>query len=192
MLQKTDRLGKGSGKDKVVWQTHNRDWHWAYNWMLGGFFFGLFSLVIAGGQTLVSAYFLARVVVFCCLAGLVIPVKWYNRWWKFGTWEALMFNLLGVGPTVCGLLLCTNLFFHGSAITETLRVEDIELSRSTELQAKLLCDLEGDAWQAFPKVREVALPTHPNQVAQIKKLRITTAEGALGYPIWISTTPIMD
>ena len=34
--------------------------------------------------------FLARVVVFCCLAGLVIPVKWYNRWWKFGTWEALM------------------------------------------------------------------------------------------------------
>lgn len=191
MLSRIPKYQQKEKQDKVVWETHNRDWHWAYNLMLFGLFFGMFSLVSAGGQVLVSNYFLTRLVVFCCLFGLVIPLKLYNRFWQFGVWESVMFNLLGVGPLLCGLLLWINVLFRGEPTSELHAVTNARLSnQGISGEAKILFDLEGGAWEEYPSVRMLEFYQNERIVLQTQTLRINIAPGALGYPVWESTESV--
>ncbi|MEM9022917.1 MAG: hypothetical protein AAGB22_04200 [Bacteroidota bacterium] len=164
----------------------DRDWHWAYTLMLAGLFVGLFSLVFVGGRTLISPIFLSRVVAFSCVVGLLVPLRWYARWFDLGKLEAFLLNVLGFGPLLCSLLLWTNFGIR-------LEYRDAEHAvLAYEYRAggfpsepEIIFTLKDSAYHAYEEFRRFSLLEASPGIARTRFLRYRTARGLWGY--WVVT-----
>lgn len=161
-----------------------KNWHWAYTVMLAGLFLGIFSLAFAGGKTLVSFAFLSRLLAFCCLAGLLIPMRLYSRWLGMNKLASFLFNVMGIGPLLCSILLWLNFFITADTRQETHRITQAKLVTAVYFDnAGVVFTLEGDAYKENEEFRRIGITLENAQLIYGKTLRITTAEGLLGYRV---------
>ncbi len=175
---------KGLEQSGIYSSAKEKNWHWAYTVMLAGFFLGIFSLAFAGGKTLVSFAFLSRLLAFCCLAGLLIPMRLYSRWLGMNKLASFLFNVMGIGPLLCSILLWLNFFITADARQETYSIAQAKLVTAVYFDdASVLFTLERDAYKENPEFRRIGITSENVPLIYGKTLRITTAEGLLGYRV---------
>ena len=95
-----------------------KDWHWTLTVTIIGLFFGMFSLTVAGAETVITKFELSRFAVFCCVVPLLIPMRYYGRWLGINKLHSFLFSVLGIGPIICGIALWMNFFIHQNKRTE--------------------------------------------------------------------------
>ena len=169
----------------------NSDWHGSYTIMLIGFFMGVFSLAIAGHRTVISVQELAQIVVGCCILGMLIPWRLYKKWMGLEKLEVFLFNLLGVGPLLCSLLLWTNFLFHSPAETWVYPVVELEVEREAQPFVTMTLHLQDSALLENVEFRRFDL--RPGNVSMLKTdgLLLKTAQGLLGYGIVLDYKPVL-
>ena len=78
-----------------------------------GIFFALFTFFWVGPRTLVEAELLVKLLVVCGLAMLLLPYRATGLRLGMERFEWFLFNVLALGPTLSGLVLWSNMVFHG-------------------------------------------------------------------------------
>ena len=164
----------------------SKDWHWAYSVMLAGLFLGLMSLAYVGNKTLVSFGFISRVLAFCCCFGLLIPMRFYMRWLGLDRLEALLFNVMGVGPLLCSTLLWLNFLVRTDRQTEIYPVVSKELISGAYFQdITVSFTLADSAWAEYPEVRRFEITEDNITIINGMEVKITVATGFLGYVVLV-------
>ncbi len=154
------------------------------NGMILGLLFGLFSLAYAGHYTFLSRMDLSRLMALCCFIGALLPVGFYRRWFPFSRWDVLFFNLLGVGPVLCGMVLWINFFFHGPADLFTYKVIDRRVERTVIPGDPVVwVELENEAMQAYPQYRKYEVYEGHKAALNADRVQYRTAIGLLGWRI---------
>lgn len=181
-------VAKTKGRDdaRVKKSLKSKDWHWAYSVMLIGLFFGLASLVIAGNKTLVSFGFISRVLAFCCCLGLLIPMRFYMKWLGLDRLEAVLFNVMGVGPIICSTLLWMNFLIRTDQQSEVYPVLSRELIGGAYFQdITVAFTLADSAWADYPEVRRFEVTEDNVNIINGREVKITVATGLLGYRVLV-------
>ena len=155
-----------------------------YNVILICFFFGLFAIFFFGHRTLISAYQLSKITIFLCVIGLLIPWKFYHKWFSFTRIDIFIFNLFGFGPLLSGLLLTINYGLHSPVVDEYYRIEETYIETYGKVFGipKLLIQLEGGAYDANKELRLFEAKDFDSGIIPVG-IKYSLADGALGYRV---------
>ena len=166
--------------------------YWQIICMFAGMFFGIFTFAFIGSATLVPNIFLSKILAFFCFIGLLIPFRFYKKWFEMNKVEAALFNIMAIGPTVCALLLWTNFLIRTSEKEETFNVVSVKFIEAEHFDnLELIFTLENDSvYKGYPKFRTVMLEKGDLKKAESGKLKIKTAEGLLGFRIYLGNEAI--
>jgi hypothetical protein len=162
----------------------DRTWHWSYTIALTGLFGGLFSLAFAGSKTLITAYDLSRVVCIACVAGFIIPFRYYKKWWGMNKLETFLFNIMGAGPVLVSVLLWINFFIGKNTYEEKHEIIVAEYTRSFLADgAEILFTLNNNAFEKFPEARRFAITPEEKNIAAAQFINYEIRNGVLGYKV---------
>lgn len=169
------------------------DFHWSVAAMFIGLFFGIFTFAFIGMATVISKIFLSKVLAFFCFAGLLIPLRLYKKWFGMSRVEAMLFNIMAVGPTISAILLWVNFLVRMGEQEETYAVISSHISAAEHFDdIKVVFILEDKAYDEFPEFRTLPLEKGNLKNAEAKALKIRTADGLLGYKVFLGSEPVMD
>jgi hypothetical protein len=107
--------------------------------------------------------------------------------------EAVLFNIMAVGPTVSAALLWINFLVRMGEQVETYDVLSSNISAAAHFDdIQVLFTLEGNAYEDFPEFRTVPLEKGNLKNAEAKALMMRTADGVLGYKVFLGNETIID
>lgn len=162
------------------------NFQWQIAAMLIGLFAGIFTFAFIGLSTLVSFMFLSQVLAFFSFAGLLIPLRFYKKWFGMNRIEAVLFNILGIGPFISALLLWVNFIFHSKVKEELIPVVSAKIISAEHFEdIKVEFSLENGFYEQYPVVRTITLDANNLKKAEAGALKIFTAEGGLGYKVFL-------
>lgn len=177
-MQKPEKYGKSFPNSLPV---KEKDWSYAHSFIIFGFFAGLALMAIFSIRTLIPLMDLSKILAACLFTGMLLPKKWYRKWFGFNIYEVILFNLLGVGPFLCGLLLTVNFIFTTNTYTEH-RPIIMKKVTSNIGGTKVLYHLEGGAYKEFSRVRKFDLKDY-EKMKKAEYIKYTFADGCLGYKV---------
>lgn len=177
-------------KDYGRFFKENPDWHYAYTLMLIGLFFCIFTLAYAGHLTMVTAKDLSKFLVACCVIGMLIPWKYYRDRMQLENLEIFLFNLLGVGPILCSLMIWSNFLFHSNPQKKILQIEDQEILRDELPRMIVVYHLKDGIMNEFEEFRRFDLNQTNLKLLNADGMILETAEGGLGFGVVLENTPI--
>lgn len=178
-------------KTHVV-EERERTWHWSYTVMIIGWFVGIVTIYTIGLQTLLNVYDFTRFIAFFCLIGLVIPFRFYRKWFKIDQLEIVLFNVMGVGPLVFSTLLLVNYFSAQTVRTEKHRIVRIESLDSSLHGGKLFYRiyLENDAYDRYPSLRRIDPLIDNFYPSSTRIIQFELAKGWLGWDVIYSKSGV--
>ena len=150
----------------------------SHHLMLIGLFAGMGSVLFLSSKLLVPKLFIVQVVVMCCLAGLLIPMKLYDKYLGWGRIESFILNIFGVGPIVCALLMWTN--YLVSVETKIIEHKVVQVNLISDLDAYFELELENNAMYDFPEFRQFVLSKDNRRYANATSIRYEISTG-IGY-----------
>ena len=153
----------------------------SYHLMPIGLFAGMGSVLFLSSKLLVPKLFITQVVVVCCLSGLLIPMKLYEKYLGWGRIESFILNVFGVGPIICALLMWTNFLISTETKLVSYKVTQVQLI--TDLDAYFQLELEGKAMGEFPEFREFTLTEDNRHYANANFIEYEISTGILGYDV---------
>lgn len=147
------------------------------------FFGGYISVAYVGHFTLVSAFFISKVVAFFSVVFMLFPFRWYKRFLHFNVYETVLFNILAVGPGITALLLWINFLICTEIKTEVYLIRAKELETVGTFNAgKHTIFLENDAYEEYPEIRIFENSDYP-LLAEATAIRYKMGNGILGYKV---------
>lgn len=175
-------------------RNNSKNWHWSLTVGLLGFVIGIFTFVFIGKVTLISRLNLILLTVIPSVAGLLLPMRFYKKWFGMEVAEKFIFSIGGVGPLLTSVLLWSNFLVHTSVKEEIHAVIKGKLIQSEHFEnADVLFELENDAYEEFPEARTISLKTQElAEVSKIKKMKLTVAKGCMGYRVVVETIPVFE
>lgn len=169
------------------------NFHWSIAAMILGLFFGIFTFAFIGMATMVSKFFLSKVLAFFCFAGLLIPFRYYKKWFGLSRVEAVLFNIMAVGPAISAILLWINFLVRMGEREESYDVISSHITTAEHFDdIKVVFTLEGNAYDEYPEFRTMPLEKENLKAAEAEKLVIRTADGALGYKVFLGNEAVKD
>lgn len=160
--------------------------YWSVITMLFGLFLGIFTFTFIGSATVVSKIFLSKVLAFFCFAGLLIPFRFYKKWFRMNSVEIVLFNLLAIGPLITSFLLWINFLVRTPEQEETFVVVSSGISTAEHYDdIHVIFTLENNAYEDYPEFRRVVLEKGELKKAEAETLKIKMAEGILGYKVFL-------
>lgn len=186
MIKVKKQVSSGAGKS-------NSNFHWSVAAMFIGLFFGIFTFAFIGMATVVSKIFLSKVLAFFCFAGLLIPFRYYKKWFGMSRVETVLFNVMAIGPSITAILLWINFSVRMGEREESYAVISSHISSAEHFDdIQVIFTLEGQAYEEFPEFRTVPLEKENLKNAEAKKLIIRTADGALGYKVFLGNEAVTN
>ena len=146
-----------------------------------GFFIGLILCVSLYSRTLITILQLSKFFIGFTVIGFLIPLKYYQKWFHFIKYETIIFNIIGVAPSLTGLFLLFNFCFNYSSTPQEYTITDIDIQGEGNYRSIQLV-LENNLFANEPKivkVDELDFPKLPNH----KKLKLDLAKGAFGFQV---------
>lgn len=169
------------------------NFHWSIALMFIGMIFGIFTFVFIGMATFVSKIFLSKILAFFCFTGLLLPMKFFKHWFGMSKVEALLFNIMAVGPIICSVLLWLNFLIRMGVSEETLNITSANITSAQNFDnIDVIFTLENSAYEEYQEFRTLPLEKGDLQKAKAKKLKIKTADGLLGYKIFLGNETVME
>jgi hypothetical protein len=146
-----------------------------------GLFLGIGSCIGFYAYTLIDIYNLSKFFIAFTVAGFLIPLKYYQRWFHFIKYEVIIFNVIGVGPFLSGLFLCMNFFITSNAHTEKYRIAKI-YSKGEGYNRTLGIILEKKLFSGEDKITELK-EVRLEGFSGNSYLKLTLADGLFGYQV---------
>ena len=187
-VQKTQRktLGRKPPKMGGGWgKPSNEGWHWIYTVMLAGLFLGVLSLAIAGNRTFVGIKELSQLVIGCCVIGLLVPIPWYAHRIGITRTEGFLFNVLGIGPILCALVLWLNYFVRTDVQTERYEVLERLYTNESFAGRSVLLSLQDSAYNDWEEMRRFDPNPEEPEALMADTLILTVGTGLFGYDVLI-------
>jgi hypothetical protein len=153
----------------------------SYHLMIVGLFAGMGSVLFLSSKLLVPKLFILQVVVACCLAGLIIPMKLYDKHLGWGRIESFILNIFGIGPIICALLMWTNYLVSTETKTITYQVKSVRVI--SDFDAYFQLELADSAMSDFPEFREFVLTEDNRHFAKATAVQYEISTGILGYDV---------
>jgi cell division septal protein FtsQ len=146
-----------------------------------GFFVGSGLCVGYYHYTLIDIFNLSKFLVLFAVLGFLLPLKYYRRWFHFVKYEMIIFNVLGMGPFLTGLLLVLNFTFTTESYTHNYKIEKVYFEGDQEFQSMGVV-LENNFFSGERKIVELTdIP--PNEVVGKSFLKVTISKGLFGYEV---------
>lgn len=165
--------------------------HFSIAAMFAGMFFGIFTFVFIGTSTFISKFLLSKTLALFSFAGLLLPFRFYKKWFGLGKVEATLFNIMAIGPTISSLLLWTNFLVTTGEKEETIPVLSARITTAVYFDdLSVRFTLENKAYEEYPEFRTVQLEKGNLEIAGAKQLKIKTAEGLLGYKVFLGNEAV--
>lgn len=179
-------------KNKTVKKSET-NFHGSVALMFFGILFGIFTFVFIGMATFVSKIFLSKILAFFCFAGLLLPMKFYKNWFSLSKIEAVLFNVLAVGPVICSVLLWLNFLIRTGESEQTFNIVSSKITSAENFDnIDVVFTLENNAYEEYPEFRTVPLEKGDLQKAKAQKLKIKMADGLLGYKVFLGNDVIQE
>lgn len=153
----------------------------SHHLMLFGLFIGMGSVLFLSSKLLVPKLLITQFVVVCCLGGLIIPMKLYNKYLGWGRIESFALNVFGIGPVICALLMWVN--FLVSTETKVVEYKIVQVNLISDLDAYFQLELENNAMGDFPEFREFVLSENNRHYANASSIQYEISTGILGYDV---------
>ncbi len=141
-----------------------------------GFFVGTALIMWFFPITFISLFTLTKFVVLFAVAGFLVPLKYYQKYFHFIKYETVIFNILGMGPLLSGLFLILNFFFSSNPQVSSYEFDGFK----TNTNSVELLVLENK-----PELPPEAFVCPPDVLHQMRGniYRITTANGLFGFGV---------
>ena len=146
-----------------------------------GLFMGIGACIGFYSFTLIDIYTFSKFFVAFTVIGFLIPLKYYQKWLHFIKYEAIIFNVIGMGPFFSGLFLCLNFFLSSNPHTEKYKIEKIYIEGKGQSQA-LGIILEKNIFSGEPKITGLK-DIHPKDFVGNSYLKLTIANGLFGFDV---------
>ena len=143
-----------------------------------GLFVGLFLTIGLYSITIISFYNVFKFLVGFAIAGFLIPLKYYQKWFHFIKYEMIIFNVIGVGPLFTGLLLLLNFIFSLNTTTTDYKIEKIYFDEGQFIGVVL----ENNAFANEYRVVDFS-DKPPIEIKHHRTLRLTIAKGLFGFEV---------
>ncbi|NUM49494.1 MAG: hypothetical protein HUU48_00125 [Flavobacteriales bacterium] len=154
-----------------------------YVMMVFVFFGGFISIAYVGHYTLISVFFISKVIAFFLVVFMLFPFRWYKRFLSFNIYEILLFNVLTVGPGMTALLLWINFLICTEIKTEVYFIRSKQLETVGTFNAnKHTIILENNAYEEYPEIRIFENSNYP-LLAKATAIRYKMGNGILGYKV---------
>lgn len=162
--------------------------------MFIGLILGIFSFVFIGMATFVSKIYLSKVLAFFCFIGLLLPFRFYKKWFSLTGIEAVLFNIMATGPIICSILLWLNFLIRMNTEEEVFNVSSSRIISAENFDhIDVIFTLENDsAYAGYPEFRTMSLDKGNLKKAETKKIKIKTARGLLGYRVFLGNEAIFE
>lgn len=147
--------------------------------MILGLFSGVFTLAYVGGKMFITPIELSKIVAFFCLVGLLIPLKFYRKWFKIERIEGFLLSVFGIGPLAFSSLLWLNFLWVENRSTEQYAIVDAEIT--TDFIATITFQLQDDALMEYPEFRRFEITN--KELLNGTTVSYQFAEGILGYRV---------
>ena len=148
---------------------------------VAGLFIGIGSCIGFYAYTLIDIYSFSKFLIGFTVVGFLVPLKYYQKWLHFIKYEAIIFNVIGLGPFLSGLFLCINFFISSNAQTEKYRIEKIYIEGQGHSRVLGLI-LEENIFSGEQKITGLK-DVHPNEFTGKPYLKLTIAEGIFGFNV---------
>lgn len=145
------------------------------------FFIGLATIITLYQVTLFSFFTLTKFMVGFMVAGFLIPLKLYSKWFHFIKYETIVFNVIGMAPFLTALFLSLNFFVVSEQKTEEFRIEKLYFDEDNKTTARGII-LEGNAYSDEPKIVEID-PSESMDMYFNSHFRLTLANGLFGFQV---------
>lgn len=146
-----------------------------------GFFLGFGLCIGLYSYTLINIFSLSKFIVLFAVIGFFIPLKFYIKWFHFGKYEMIIFNIIGVAPFFTGLFLFLNFTFTSNTYTQELRIDKIYFEGEGN-QNSIGVILENNIFSDERKIVELT-NISTSEILEKKFLKITLSEGIFGYKV---------
>lgn len=147
------------------------------------FFGALISIAYVGHYTLVSIFFISKVIAFFSVVFMLFPFRWYKRFLNFNIYEMVLFNILAIGPGMTALLLWINFLIHTEMKNEVYFIRSKQLETVGTFNAnKHTIILENNAYEEYPEIR-IFENSDYHLLAGATAIRYKMGKGILGYQV---------
>lgn len=149
------------------------------------FFGGIFSIIYVGHFTLVTGFFISKVLAFFSVIGMLIPRSWYKKNMRFSVYEVFLFNLLALGPGITSILLWLNFLIPLSSSSEVYMIakSDSEGAYSLAFSGKTyIFTYEQNALYNFPELRTFDA-SDAELMFRAKAIEYKFSKGLLGFKV---------
>jgi hypothetical protein len=140
------------------------------------FFIGAGLIMSFFPITFISLFSVTKFIVLFAVIGFLVPLKYYAKYLHFIKYEAIIFNVLGMGPFLTGLFLCLNFLFSSNSQTANYEFNGFKTNSNT-IELLILNNTPELPQEAFVCPPEILHHMMGNV------LKITTADGLFGFGI---------
>jgi hypothetical protein len=140
------------------------------------FFIGIGLIIGFFPITFISFFTLTKLIVLFAVVGFLIPLKIYSKHLHFIKYEAVIFNILGMGPFLTGLFLCLNFLFSSNLQVISYEFNGFKTNSNT---------IEILVLENKPELPQKAFVCAPEILYQMQGhfFKITTADGLFGFKV---------
>jgi len=143
-----------------------------------GLFVGALLILGLYSITIISFYTISKLLVGFAIAGFLIPLKYYNKWFHFIKYEMIIFNIIGVAPLFTALLFVLNFIIPLSTTTQDYKIEDIYFEAGEFMGVVL----ENNAFANEDRIVGFS-GKNPIGIKRHKTLRLTLSKGIFGFEV---------
>jgi len=143
-----------------------------------GLFVGLFLIIGFYSITIISFYTITKFLVGFAIAGFLIPLNYYQKWFNFIKYEMIIFNVIGVAPLFTGILLLLNFIIVLNTSTETYKIEKAYFDSGRFVGIVL----ENNAYADESRIIEFREKTII-EIRRYQYLEITLNKGLFGFDV---------
>lgn len=147
-----------------------------------GVFFTITNIFTVVRWTLIEPGTLLRFLALACFIGNLLPHGWAAGRFGMARLEWFLFNLIGAGPLLMGMLLWANFLLHSAPQTSDHRVAEVGQGHAFRLHT-----FTDGLWQDYPMARSF---TRDKSDAIGYNVRITTATGLFHMPVVVEIGPV--
>lgn len=142
-----------------------------------GFFIGFGLLFFLFPLTLINFFKLSQFYIGFTVIGLIVPLRFYQKWFQFIKYEMILFNILGAGPMLTSLFLLSNLLITTNEQTINYKIIGCKISGQT-IELKLNSEIE----KINPKITTMS-DVNMEEFITAKSIDITLAKGIFGLMV---------
>lgn len=161
-------------------------WESYYEVILSGFFVGVIVSSFYALHTLISIYSISKVFALFAFAGLLIPQRFYKKWFNFNLFEMFFLNILCVGPMLTAIFLVLNFYFTSATYDETYHIDAARTYINNQLGSndvdEIVFYFQKDKLKDYPRMRTFR-DNDLRLAIKATEVKYTLAKGLFGFTV---------